>query len=64
MAIGGLQRDEAGVDAVLFEAMPEPAVGLAGRDRKQPAVLLERVEQLEHAVEQRLLDLARRAQRP
>ena len=62
--VGGLQRDEARVDAVLFEAMLEAAIRLAGRDREQPAVLLERIEQFEHAVEQRLLDLARRAQSP
>ena len=62
VAVGGLQRDEARVDAVLLEAMLEAAVRLAGRDGEQPAVGLERVEQFEHAVEQRLLDLARGAQ--
>ena len=64
MAVGGLERDEARVDAVAVKAMLEPAVRLAGRDREQPAVRLERIEQLEDAVEQRLLDLARGPQLP
>jgi hypothetical protein len=53
---------KARMDAVQVEAMLEPAVGLPRRDRQQPAVRLQRIEQLEHAVEQRLLDPARRAQ--
>ena len=56
VAVGGLQRDEARGHAVQVEAMPEPAVGLAGGDGEQPAVALQRVEQFLDAVEQRLLD--------
>src|SRR4051812_44905822 len=33
MAIGGLQRDEAGMNAMEVQAMLEPSVRLAGRDR-------------------------------
>ncbi len=56
VAVGGLQRDEALREAVAVEAERQPAVRLAGRDREQPAVRLERIEQLGNAVEQRLFD--------
>ncbi len=56
MPIRGLQRHEARVDAVQIEAVPQAPIRLARRDREQPAGLLQRVEQLDDAVEQRLLD--------
>src|SRR4051794_6961811 len=61
MAVRGLQRHEPRVDTVAFEAMREPAVRLARRHSEQPAVSLQCVEQVEHALKQRLLDLAGRA---
>ena len=62
MPIRRLKRDEPGVDVVALQAMLQAAVGLAGRDRQQPAVVLERVEQLQHAIEQWLLYLPGLAQ--
>ena len=63
MPVGGLKRDEARVHAMLLEAVAEAAIRLAGGDSEQPAVLFERIEELEHAIEQRLFDLAGRAER-
>ena len=56
MPVGGLKRDEARVNVVALEAMPQAPVRLARRDREQPAVPLKRVEQFEDTVEQRLLE--------
>src|SRR6478609_9167077 len=64
MPVGGLKRNEPCVDAVAFKAMREPAVRLPGCDGEQPAVVLERIEQFENAVEQRLLNLSGPAQLP
>src|SRR5690348_11256494 len=36
MPVRGLERDEAGVDAVALETVLQPALGLAGGDREQP----------------------------
>ena len=63
MPVGGLQRDEARMQAMGGEAVPKAAVGLAGGDSEQPALGFERVEQVEDAIEQRLIDLAGAAQR-
>src|SRR6476659_5938536 len=64
MPVRCLQRHEARVDIVLLEAMLQPPVRLASRDRKQPSVALQRVEQLQNAVEQGLLDPSRGAKVP
>ena len=58
MPVCGLERDEARGDAVQVEAVAEAAVGLAGGDREQPAVTVERLDQLDDAVIERLGDAA------
>src|SRR3954463_4684774 len=61
MAGRGLEGDAPRVDTGGVEGMREPAVRLARRHSEQPAVTLQGVEQVEHALKERLLDLAGRA---
>ena len=62
VAVGGLEGDEAAGEAVMLEAEGEAAIRLAGGDAEQPAVRLQRVDQLGDALIERLLDLAAAAQ--
>ena len=64
MAVRRLKRNKAGVDPVAFEAVPKAAIRLAGRNAKQPAVILQGIEELDDVIEQRLLDLACSTQFP
>src|SRR3954451_19323042 len=63
MPVCSLERDEAGMDVVQLEAVLQATIRFPGRYGQEPAVLLKRVEELDHAIEQRLLDLSCRPKR-
>src|SRR5205807_7503644 len=64
MPVCRLERNEARVNAMTFEAVLQTTIRLSRRDRQQPIILFQAIEQLEYAVEQRLLDLACGTQLP
>ena len=53
MSIGGLERDEAPGEPMVFEDKRKAAIGLAGGDAEQPAGFVECVDRLDDTVEQR-----------
>src|SRR3982751_5710230 len=58
MPVCSLERDEAGMDVGQLEAVLQPTIRFPGCYGQEPAVLLKRVQELEHAIEQRLLNLS------